>query len=222
MNCARELNERTIWGLVTAAALALGCSGADAGDPSVLENGTEQGGVEPGSDGDAEIGSVQQAWSVDSCGRETTAANATFTGKVDPATISPTTYNTCTKSYVVDINSLQSAYAGKPRSDVPALIQVSWAGAVPTTQAACEDTEGGAIFYRRSGSSWQALTGQVRSTGQWVSDFFGGFRCELPYASLANPTAGASYRVAATMRNISGGNPTRQVSIQTTRAVFIQ
>ena len=222
MKRAVTLGKQSILRLTAALALTIGC-GSEAPDSTALDPG------EPSAEDDAanspdeaELGTVHQAWSVESCGRNTTPANITFTGQVDPAHVSPTTYNTCTKSYVVDINSLSSTYAGKPRADIQAAVRVRWGSAVPTTQAACEDTQGGAIFYQRSGSSWLPLTDQVRATGVWARDPFGTFRCTVPEVALQNPTAGVTYRVAATMRLISGTNPTRPVQIQTTRAEFIR
>jgi hypothetical protein len=218
MKKIETLGGQTILALVAAAGLMLGCGGADGSDLTELEAAVG----EPQALEELELGTVQQAWSVESCGRNSTAPNATFTGQVDPAHISPTTYNTCFKAYVVDINSLSSTYAGKPSADIQAAIRVSWASAVPTTQAACEETEGGAIFYRRSGGNWEALTDQVRSKGVWALDPFGSFRCTVPAVALQNPTAGTTYRVAATMRLDPGENPTRKVAIETTRAIFIR
>lgn len=182
------------------------CAGADEWDES-----------EP--DG---LGTLEQPWSVDSCGRNATLPNATFSGKVDPAHVSVRTYNTCFKSYVVDIDTLDSAYAGRSGADIQAFIGVKWGEAVPTTEAACEDTEGGAIFYQRSGSSWVALTGKVSQSGVWTQGPFGNFFCAVPNVVLTNPTAGTTYRVAATMRRISDGNPTRRVEIETFEPIFIR
>src|SRR5947207_877761 len=72
-------------------------------------------GVPPAEEGE-QIDSTSQAWSVSSCGAAT--ADSTFTGHVGtivdtiPTFTSPRTYNNCFKSYVVDLNNLESAYAG--------------------------------------------------------------------------------------------------------------
>jgi hypothetical protein len=156
----RRRNGRWLQSLALLGALGLtACSGAS-------EDGGEPG--EPGGD-DIELGQAEQAWSSVSCGRESTAAHETFTGGIDPAHVSPRTYNACTKSYVVDVFDLDEAYTGEGLGGGPdAHLQVSWADTRATTQAACEDTEGGAIFYRRINNRWVDQTGQIYSTGRWI------------------------------------------------------
>lgn len=176
------------------------------------------GAVEEDHSAEMELGTVEQAWSSVSCGRESTTAHQTFDGHIDPAHVSPRTYTKCTKSYVVDLLDLDEAYTGEGAGGGPdAHLQVSWADTGATTRAACEDMEGGAIFYQRIDDRWVDLTGQLYSNGVWVetgppiSLAF----CIAPGASLDNVQPGESYRVAATMRRISGDNPTRRVSVET-------
>lgn len=170
-------------------------------------------------EGVEDIGSIEAAWAVGAC--STVTANATFNNKIDPAHVSPTTYNNCVKSYVVDVTNLSAAYTGPGAGGgQDANISASWGDTIPNNQAACEDLEGGAIFYKRINNQWVAQTGQVYSTGQWVSGPLLSF-CVPPGASFFDIEAGASYRVAATMRQLSGSNPTRKVRIRTNPRVII-
>jgi hypothetical protein len=153
------------------------------------------------------LSSEQEAWAVAPCA--TATANATRTGKISPALLSPQTYNTCTKSYVVDLNSILPEFTGGNTA-----IVASWGEAVPTTQAACENLEGGAIFYKKVSGAWVAQTGQVYDTGEWVSGPSANF-CLPPHAAFTGAQPGESYRIAATMRLLSGTNPTRRVRIET-------
>jgi hypothetical protein len=166
---------------------------------------------DPSDDESVEL--VKPAWSSGSCG--TTSANITFSGQIDPAHFSPETYNRCTKSYIVDLQSLSSAYTGPGAGGGPsAHLQVSFGAGPPGTRAACEDLEGGAIFYKRMGNQWIDQTGQMYSTGTWFEG--GGLAfCFPPGAAFFDIAAGESYRIAATMRNISNGNPTRTIAIST-------
>jgi hypothetical protein len=166
-------------------------------------------------------GVFEQAWASGPCASAT--ANATFSGGISPAKISPQSYNTCTKSYVVDVTNLNSIYTGPGSGpSLDAHIQVDWGDTDPLNQADCEDMEGGAIFYKRVNNQWVDQTGQVYDTGQWISGGGGGISfCNMPRASFYGVQAGSSYRIAATMRRISSGNPTRKVRIATLRPQFI-
>jgi hypothetical protein len=169
--------------------------------------------VGQGPSDDESVRSVEPEWSSGSCG--TTSANITFLGQIDPAHFSPETYNRCTKSYIVDLRVLSAAYTGPGDGGGPAAhLQVSFGGGPPGTRAACEDLEGGAIFYKRVGNQWIDQTGQMYSTGTWFQG--GGLAlCFPPAAAFFDIAAGESYRIAATMRNISNGNPTRTIAIST-------
>lgn len=169
------------------------------------------------------IDSQEQAWAVIACGRTTTAANATFNNFVDPAHVSPQSYNTCHKSYVVDVNSLSAAYVGPGAGGGPdAHISVQWADTVPNTQAACENLWGGAIFYEWSGSAWTPLTGQLHNNGVWFNP--PGLAWCIPpgQMSLGHFTlqAGKTYRVAASMR-LASTDVTRKVSVRTVPRTII-
>lgn len=212
-------HSRPLWaGLALLGLLGLVACGGEAPD---LDSSDEADGVP--SD-ELELGTVEQAWSPVSCGRESTTANATFTGHIDPAHVSPQSYNNCTKSFVVDLFNLDANYSGPGAGGGEAAhLQVSWADTGASTQAACENTEGGAIFYKRVNNSWVDQTGQLYSTGQWIQtgpplniSF-----CALPGAQFFGVQAGASYRIAATMRQISGTNPTRRVSFETVEPTII-
>jgi hypothetical protein len=88
-----------------------------------------------------------------------------------------------------------------------------WNDSVPTTRAACEDTEGRAIFYKKSGSQWLPLTGEQRAVGRWLTG--SAPMCAVPFLLHGPIEAGASYRIVGSMRRISGGNPTRKVQTAT-------
>ena len=89
-------------------------------------------------------------------------------------------------------------------------VTVSWAGASPTTQQGCEDTEGSAILYDYDDSSPHWVSPERKSAvGQWVkvSGVPGLWTCALPrFTYTVYPTPYT--RIAGTMRRISGGNPT--------------
>ncbi|HTV22341.1 MAG TPA: hypothetical protein VMG12_26820 [Polyangiaceae bacterium] len=162
---------------------------------------------EPSADEEQQIGIAQQPWSVVSCGRESTTPNVTFQGRIDLSSFtSPTSYNKCTKSYVVDVFDVAPDASGSGR-DGNAFFDVRDAGPIPTNQADCEALEGGAIFYQRSGNAWVALTDQVVSAGRWAPGLFGGMVCFPPAVSFEGDGGleeGASYRIAATYRNAAG------------------
>src|SRR4051812_33219832 len=86
------------------------------------------------------VGHIKPAWSSGSCG--TASANITLVGNIDPAHLSPGTYNRCTKSYIVDLQTLSAAYTGPGAGGGPAAhLQVSFGAGPPSTRAACEDLE---------------------------------------------------------------------------------
>ena len=176
--------------------------------------------AEQGPSEDESARSAAPEWSSASCG--TTSASTTFFGQIDPTHLSPETYNKCTKSYIVDLRILSAAYTGPGAGGGPAAhLQVSFGGGNAGTRAACEDLEGGAIFYRRVGSQWIDQTGQIYSTGTWIQG--GGLAfCLPPEAAFFDIAAGESYRIAATMRNISNGNPTRAIAISTVPETVIR
>jgi alpha-tubulin suppressor-like RCC1 family protein len=162
-----------------------------------------------GEPGDVE--EIRLPYSVSSCA--TAPADIWFNSPVgnhiNLGVTSPQSYDTCTKAYVVDLfNVAQSAAGG--------YVSAVWADTLPGTQASCEDTEGGAIFYKRVGSQWVPITGQSISRGLWEpTSRLAVNPCRTPAAMFGPLEAGASYRIAATMRRISGGNPTRQLTVKT-------
>jgi hypothetical protein len=168
-----------------------------------------------------ETDSTSAAWSVSSCG--TAGHDANFTGHIGtivdtlPTFTSPQTYNTCFKSYVVDVHGVESAYAGiGAGGGGNSAIVASWGEATPTNQTDCENAITGAIFYKWNGSAWVALTGQLLSSGTWGPDPFSGVpRCFPPGVSLSPITAGTTYRIAATARSFDSSDaPTRRVTFQ--------
>jgi len=167
-------------------------------------------------------------------------ADQTFSGKIDPAFVTPRSYNTCYKGYVIDISNLDPAYAGSG-STADAKISVSWADTAITSQTVCEANQVAALFYEwdvGGGSSGATVAGGSSVTtggtvvggpgvgwvflkreaeyGVWNPALGGG--CTLG-VSLADLVAGKTYRVAATARTPS--NDTRKVSIGTYPAVTV-
>ena len=144
----------------------------------------------------------------DSCA--TAGTDASFEGFIDPAHISPRTYNRCTKSYIVNVNNLSDDYAGQGQF-FPGRFEIRYADGLTDTAEGCADLEAGAIVFIKSGSTWVNISGHLTATGTWT----GVFGCLPPQIDFSNIVAGQSYRVAATARLISGSNPTRKVSIAT-------
>ena len=165
------------------------------------------------------LGSSQAAFTVDACAAA--SANQTFSGKIDPAHVSPRTYNTCYKGYVVDIENLDPNYTGEGNSS-DARISVEYADTPITDRTTCEHTELTAVFYQWLGGStdanaggpgsWNAITTETR-LGGWL---FG--RCYMG-VELTAVVPGMTYRVAATVRTPS--NATRKLSIGTYKPVNI-
>jgi hypothetical protein len=158
----------------------------------------------------AEFDSVGAAFSQSSCG--TATADQTFTGKVDPPHISPRSYNTCFKGYVVDINNLLSTYTGTG-TVINARIAAHWADDPITDQTECESSELRGIFYKKVSGSW-VVQEDDHVMGTWVAPFGGQCTFEV---NLMGMTAGSSYRVAATAR--TPGGSTRKVSIGTYKKI---
>lgn len=157
-----------------------------------------------------EFDSVGAAFSVSSCASAT--EDASFNGKIDPPHISPRSYNTCYKGYVVDIDELQAAYTGNG-SVLNARIAVQWADTPITNQADCEASEMRGLFYKRQSGSW-VLQKDQSINGTWVAPFGGSCTFEV---NLMGMTAGSTYRVAATAR--TPGGSTRKVSIGTYKKI---
>jgi hypothetical protein len=168
------------------------------------------------------IAEVEAAFTVSSCG--SAAADQTFTGGIDPSIVTPRSYNTCYKGYVVDINQLAPEYTGDGNA-LDGRIEVSYADTAITDQATCEATTLRAVLYHCYGPAATSTTGPAgcfaledrSADGVWMS-IFGGGQCLLGH-SFEDVFAGVSYRVAATARNPS--NATRKMRIGTYRPVNI-
>lgn len=171
------------------------------------------------TDGGENLGSMDQAFGSAACAA--VSPNATFASKIDPATVSPTSYNNCFRSYVVDITALDAAYTGAGSGGgADARINVGWEGAAPTNQADCEKTLTGVIYYKKVGSSWIDQTGEIDAAGVW----FGGALavCNVPIVSSPiTLQAGAGYRIAATVRADLNSTVTHAMNIQTLKKVII-
>jgi hypothetical protein len=188
-----------------------GCSAAGEGES--LESG------EASAQTEQAIGSV-------SC--STAAANQTFTGGISPTHVSPSSYNTCFRGYVVDINNLSVTYTGTLPAGADgydANILVDWRGSVPTTQSACEASWASVIFYKNVNGSWVDQSGVLQAYGEWFPGGGGlAASCMPPSISTLGSVTlqtGASYRVAATMRTSYGGSTLRSIGIATRPRVII-
>lgn len=155
------------------------------------------------------VASVEQAFGSSSCG--TAAADQTFTSSINLASgyTSPSSYNTCYRGYVVDVNALSSLYDW--------YLRARWAGPELTTQASCEQAWGSAIFYKKVNGVWVDQSGVVQAYGQWFPAAGGLIaHCEPPDLGFT-PQAGADWRIAATMRTQYGGSTLRAIWFQTGR-----
>jgi hypothetical protein len=172
-----------------------------------------------------DVDSLEQPFGWSSCG--TATANATFSGGLPllgagggggapPAAylhISPSSYNTCFRGYVVDVNDLTNSHTGPTSDGSPAQFRVSWGAASGVgggsgdgldTQTACENAWGSAIFYKKVGSAWSAQGAALEANGTWTSG-----HCTPPSISsqsVLTLAAGDSYRIAGTMRTVRGGS----------------
>jgi hypothetical protein len=170
---------------------------------------------------DENLDAVSQAFGSSSCG--SAAADQTFTGKIDPTAVSPSTYNTCYKGYVVDVNNLATAYTGPGGGGgYDAHLSASWQGSVPTTQAACEAAWARAIFYKNVGGAWVDQTGNIDSYGTWYGGIIGCQPPEVTTLGALTLVSGASYRIAATMRTSYAGSNLRAVGFKTEKRLVIQ
>jgi len=166
------------------------------------------GGVDPSSEAES-VSASDEALSPTSCAG--VAADQTFSGKIDPAFVSPRTYNNCTKGYVVDLNNILSTYTGAGSGGCSnALMAVAYADTT-LTEVDCPNYEVRAIFYHKVGSSWVVMSDQ-----DTFGTYFGG-HCVLNVAQEGK-IAGDSYRIAGTARDPNGN--TRKISFETDKPMF--
>ena len=169
---------------------------------------------------DENLDAVSQAFGSSSCG--SAAADQTFSGQIDPMVVSPSTYNTCYKGYVVDVNNLSARYTGfGSGGGYHAHFSVTWQGTIPTTQAACEAAWSRAIFYEKVGGAWVDQTGNIDAYGTWL----GIFGCQPPDVTTLGaltPVSGASYRIAATMRTSYAGSNLRAMGFKTQKPFRVE
>jgi hypothetical protein len=195
----------------------------------------------PNQQTDTAFDQSDQAFSESSCGSSTLLANRLFASFVDPTDVSVRTYNKCTKSWIVDIESLSSAYTGPGAGGGgPATISVTWADSPLQTEASCTSSGVSAILYQQvvagggeggttgadgglpgtggfqmSSLSWMSL-GRQDSAGVWGGGLLG---CQIG-VGFTGMVAGATYRVAATAR--AADNTTRRVGITTTKPMILR
>jgi hypothetical protein len=154
-------------------------------------------------------------------------ADVVRSNQIDPPLVSPQSYNTCYKGYIVDVDDLSPTYTGSGNVR-DAMIAVEYADTPITSQTTCEDTLVRAIFYKEylntstsTGGGgvpeWQVVK-DAATFGTWTSVFGTGV-CNIG-VNLMGLQAGATYRVAATARTPS--NATRKVSIGTYKPVNVK
>jgi hypothetical protein len=173
---------------------------------------------EPAEEPTDEAVSVERsAFSIASCAEANPNFNMTHpwsTGWPNDVThTSPATYNTCYKGYVVDVFH-NEASLGLPEDGWRKQVTVTWGGPIPLTQAGCENLEGSAILYDYDdfGPPDWILPQQQRAVGRWVRVDNQFWTCSIPRMTFTAYPAFKT-RVAATMRYISGSNPTASVKI---------
>ena len=172
-----------------------------------------------GADESDSIGSTEAAFTVHDCAMG--PPNEAFVGKIDPALVSPRSYNSCYKGYIVDIENLHEDYSGSGGlSD--SRISIAYADTPITDQATCEGTKLVAVFYEGWSGGVSAVSGGV-TTGGFESGWdpittesaFGSWfqgHCYMG-VELSPLVAGKDYRVAATVRTPS--NATRKLTMGT-------
>jgi hypothetical protein len=146
---------------------------------------------------DEPVESVAQGWASGPC--STALEDTTLVGD-EGVVQSPRTYNTCGKSFVVNV---QKSNATKTT--------IVWNDGLPTSASSCRDTELGAmVFTLNSAGAWE-WRDQKTLVGTWVN----ATNLCLPLAIGFDLAAlgGNDFRIAATARRISGGNPTRKLAV---------
>lgn len=141
--------------------------------------------------------------------------------------MSPRSYNTCYKGYVVDVFDLDSAYTGSGNA-LNARLSAQWGDSPISNQADCEGSQVAGLFYEWTDGSGASTNGGIGGVSQFWSLFkeehqhghwlgaFGGCSFDV---SATGMTAGRTYRIAATAR--TPGGRTRKVSIGTYKKVDI-
>jgi len=149
-----------------------------------------------GADGNTAepLGAVQEE--LESCAWVT--ADQVFQNKIDPAFVTPSTYNTCQRGYVVDIRELSPEYTGDG-SATSAFISVYVDGI--DTQARCEQTQLKTILFRETWSNATSTGGEGYYLWNSISarDLLGTWslgKCSLGLQFSSGLTAGDSYRIA--------------------------
>jgi hypothetical protein len=177
------------------------------------------GGEDPGESLDA----AEEALGI---GCEVRAADAVFTGKVDPAHVSPQTYgsyqgpNSCYADYIVNVNNLQAAYTGTGNA-APAKITTAWNGGAASTASACQGQWIESAFYRRENNAWVKVGSSQINTGTWVQTGPLAF-CQSPGGTFTGMVAGGSYRVVSSARQGGVFGTLRSLKVQTLKPVNIQ
>jgi len=173
----------------------LGVACSDAGN---------EGGGEPEG---LQLGVAEQPFAEVACGRESVTPNLSVNGSLGEGIVSPTSYNKCTKSFIVDLHDLDASEAGTGTLH-DAGFTVDDLGPQPSTPEECVGVESAIIVYERVDGRWEALE-RGDSAGFFIAgppDF-----CFPPNSRFVGVEAGKTYRIAATVRD--SGNNTRRLRI---------
>jgi hypothetical protein len=172
-------------------------------------------------DSDGDIAQVTRAFSKSSCAEAD--ADQTYQGGRYPEKVSPRSYNTCFKGYVVDIEDVDRTFTGEGSPDVDGYVRIAYADSTITSQSKCESIELRVVVYwgKLSNGNWDK--GQSHDSGsrygRWTYNaLFQQYECELDY-SIYGLQTGHDYRFAMTSRE-SGS--TRKVSIETVPRIELQ
>jgi len=217
----------TFCGFVAAA--ASGCAASEATEEDVtdiIDVSDPSSEFQSGANGSEDAGGfrqIEQKFSIESCAEA--SADQTFTGKIVPKHVSPRSYDTCYKGYVVDLENIAANMTGPGvGGGSPARIVVGYADSTITSKSTCEDTELRVVVYTNqlSNGDWDDNDGvyDAKKFGSWVSELVGiGANgepitekvCALS-TNITGMSAGSSYRMAVTSRTAGS---TRKVAFQT-------
>jgi len=216
-----EARRRMPYCVYSAAIAAVSLFAVACGSADGMTEETADGTADGAADGTEHIGVVQSEFTGADCAMA--APDVVFEGKIEPAHVSPRSYNSCYKGYIVEVNYLLPEFTGTGNVQ-DATITVEYADTPITDQATCEGTKLVAHYWelerwRIDGQMFYAYY-SVRDTaifGTWVPAFDGGV-CLLNDA-LTGLHPYFPYRIAATIRTPS--NATRALRIGTYRPVTV-
>ena len=198
-----------IVGFMSVSGLISGCAGAGEQDSSDLD---------PAAFNESEFGQAEEALNSNTnCG--TASADKSYTSIISPVFTSPNTYsagrNGCEKAYFVRVDGYRTNNTNKYN-------YFQFAGATPTTQAACQDARLLVYVFERKADGTATHIGNQSLAGTWSAPGGGVVGdCSLPVVTVDNPctdtvrgafslTTGKNYEFAVSARTNNAGNPVMQ------------